>query len=102
MTLHMKERATERCPNIDQIQMQHAVETYIKTGYPAEIDFVIETRDGVQILRHNQGDLVTYPVVEISSRDILTVYTQEHVNSLKARTKFKRKLRSRKYWKGKT
>lgn len=98
----MKERAIERCPNIDVLTMQQAVETYIKTGYHEAIDFVIETNNGIQVLRHNQGDIVTYPVVDIPSRDILTIYTQAYVQSLKRRTKFKRKLRSCKFWKGKT
>ena len=102
MTLHFKERATERCPNIDAIKMQHAVETYCKTGQHEAIDFIIETRDGVQVLRYNQGDVVTYPVVNVIFRDIITIYTQEFVKSLKKRAKFKRKIRSRKYWKGKT
>ena len=75
--MHMKDRATERCPNIDVVRMQHAIETHIKIGYHEDVDFIIETRDGVEVLRHNQGDVVTYPVVNISFRDIITIYTQE-------------------------
>lgn len=103
MTLHMKVRATERCPNIDQLRMQHAVETHIKTGYHDEIDYVMNTSTGLEILRHNQGEIVTYPVIDRTSRDIITIYTQKYVTSLKRRDKFKKKiLRSRKNWKGKT
>lgn len=102
MGFHVIERMAERCPMIDAEQMFEAVNEYMIDGYHDAIEKVMPAREGADILRYNQNGVVTYPIIDTTSGTVITVYTQAFVSGLKARTKFKAKLKSRKCWKGKT